>query len=294
MNGTIVLVAIMIGIIAVGTTILLSVAFVGAGERAVVTHWSAVSLDEPPLSQGLNFKTPFQDNIVFFSVQTQKYPDREIDSDAGDIEPKGMRIASTSKDAQDVWTEVVVLYHLNGDSVTKLYKNIGVGYESTVIQPIMKQVTKNEMAQFSAEELVTKRAELKNNVLATLGQELYNLNQCKGCIIVEDIALTDIDFTEQFSKSIEAKVEATQNALKAQNDLLRIEFEADQAREIAQGKADAKAIEAQGEAKYIATINEAIQDNPDFLKWYEIARWDGAVPKVIGSEAQTFINIPME
>lgn len=292
-NVAIVLVIIVLGI--VGVTAMASIDFVEAGERGVTTHWSAVDLNEEPRTQGIQFKTPFQDNIVKFDIQTQKYPSipTGIEGDAGDNSQKGIRIASTSRDIQDVFTEIVVIYHLNGDTVNTLYSNVGIDYESKVIQPILKQVAKQTMAKFSAEELVTQREPLKNQILNELSNELANLDQCKNCIYVEDIALTDIDFTEVFAKSIEAKVTATQKALEAENDKVRIQFEADQVVISSQGKADAKAIEAKGEAQYIATINKAIQDNPDFLSWYKIARWSGDLPLVVGEGSIPLVNIPM-
>ena len=85
-----------------------------------------------------------------------------------------------------------------------------------------------------------------------------------------------------FAQAIEAKVEAEQNALKAENDLRRIEVEARQREANAVGLANANIAEAKGEAEAIAIINRALAENPNYLEWLKTKEWDGKLPLVTG------------
>ena len=72
------------------------------------------------------------------------------------------------------------------------------------------------------------------------------------------ISITDFEFSDLFARAIESKVEAEQNALKAENDLKRIEVEARQREANALGLANANIAEAKGEAEAIAIINQGV------------------------------------
>ena len=107
------------------------------------------------------------------------------------------------------------------------------------------------------------------------------------------ISITDFDFSTLFSRAIESKVEAEQNALKAENDLKRIEVEARQREANAMGLANANIAEAKGEAEAIAIINQALVQNPNYLEWLKTQAWDGKLPRVVGEGGATpFIEIP--
>ena len=106
------------------------------------------------------------------------------------------------------------------------------------------------------------------------------------------ISITDFEFSDLFARAIESKVEAEQNALKAENDLKRIEVEARQREANALGLANANIAEAKGEAEAIAIINQALAENPNYLEWLKTQAWDGKLPLVVGEGGTPFISIP--
>jgi len=111
-------------------------------------------------------------------------------------------------------------------------------------------------------------------------------------VITEVISITDFQFSPLFAQAIESKVEAEQKALKAENDLRRIQVEARQNEAHAQGLAKANIAEAQGEAEAIRIINEALAQNPNYLEWLKTQAWDGKLPLVVGQGGTPFIQIP--
>lgn len=260
-------------LIIIGVVASASVKIVDAGHRGVLLRWSAVDLTQPPLDEGLHFVVPFQDEVVNVEVRTLKY---EKDS------------RSASKDLQTVETTVTVNYYPDKEAVHRLYKNLGLDYENRVIQPAIEETVKQVTANYNAEELITKRPLVKQDIESSIRDRL---NQFE--VVTEVVSITDFEFSPLFAQAIESKVEAEQKALKAENDLRRIEVEARQREANAIGLANANIAEAKGEAEAIAIINNALAENPNYLEWLKTQAWDGKLPLVVGEGGTPFIQIPV-
>ena len=260
-------------LIIIGVVATASVKIVDSGHRGVLLHWNAVDLTSPPLEEGLHFVVPFQDEVVNIEVRTLKY--------ANDAR-------SASKDLQTVETTVTVNYHPDKEGVHRLYKNLGLDYENRVIQPAIEETVKQVTANYNAEELITKRPLVKSDIEASIRDRLNQFD-----VVTEVISITDFEFSPLFAQAIESKVEAEQKALKAENDLRRIEVEARQREANAIGLANANIAEAKGEAEAIAIINKALSENPNYLEWLKTQAWDGKLPLVVGEGGTPFISIPV-
>ena len=190
---------------------------------------------------------------------------------------------------QTVSTEITVNYKPEPNSVHYLYKEVGLDYENRIIQPTVEEVVKQVTANYDAEELITKRPQVKQDIEAEIGNRLASFN-----ISTDTVSITDFQFSPLFAQAIEAKVEAEQRALQAENDLRRIEVEARQFEAQAVGIAQANIAEAQGEAEAINIINQALSNNPYYLEWLKTQQWDGVLPLVVGEGGTPFIQIPVE
>ena len=272
-GAKIVLMAIIVLVI-IGVVASSSVKIVDAGNRGILTHWNAVDLTNPPLDEGIHFVIPFQDDVVQMEVRTLKYD---------------TSTRSASQDLQTVQTTVTVNYHPDTERVHFLYKEIGLSYESRVIQPAIDETVKQVSANYNAEELITKRPLVKSDIENAIRERLNQFY-----IETEVISITDFEFSPLFAKAIESKVEAEQKAQKAENDLIRIEVEARQLEAQAVGLAAANIAEAQGEAEAIAIINNALSQNPYYLEWLKTQAWDGKLPLVVGEGGTPFIAIPTQ
>ena len=261
-------------LIIIGVIVGSAVSIVDAGFRGVLLHWNAVELNQPPLEEGLHFIVPFQDSVVPIEVRTLKYT---------------KSTTSASQDLQTVSTEITVNYKPEPNSVYYLYKEVGLDYENRIIQPTVEEVVKQVTANYDAEELITKRPQVKQDIEAEIGARLASFN-----ISTDTVSITDFQFSPLFAQAIEAKVEAEQRALQAENDLRRIEVEARQFEAQAVGIAQANIAEAQGEAEAINIINQALANNPYYLEWLKTQAWDGVLPLVVGVGRTPFIQIPTE
>jgi prohibitin 2 len=260
-----------------------SVKIVEAGHRGVLLKFGAVDTSAS-LNEGIHFVVPFRDNIVPLEVRTQK-----IEENA----------ASASGDLQDVSTQVALNYHVDPNTAPTLFQQLGFDYASRVVSPAIQESVKQVTARYNAENLITNRETVKAEIETQIEQRLgpYGID-------VETISITEFQFSEQFRRAVEAKVEAEQRALQATNDLRRIEIEAQQAeaRAIgeqqsniarAEGVRQAAVLQAQGEAEAIQIVEAQLRENPRYLEWLKTQRWDGVLPLVTGGAGATpFIEIP--
>jgi regulator of protease activity HflC (stomatin/prohibitin superfamily) len=246
-----------VGIVAVISLVILAstcLAVVPAGHRGVITLFGKVQ--DQIFDEGIHLKNPFK-AVSNIEVRTRKM---QVDAD------------SASKDLQSVSTTIALNYHLAPDSVNRLYQEVGLDYSSRIIDPAIQESVKAVAAKFTAEELITKRSEVKDEIVNQLRERLQSKH-----IVIDDFSIVNFDFSEQFNTAIEAKQTAEQNALKAERDLERVKLEAQQ--KIEQAKAEAESLRLQ-----------RLEISPSMLQLRWIEKWDGRTPQYWGS-ASPFIGL---
>ncbi len=218
-------------------------ATIDAGEVGIYTSLGAY---EKSVGQGTHWRTPLVENVVKFSVQEQK---------------EQTEATAASKDLQTVNATVAVNYKVDEGKVADIFVNIGTEYKSKVIDPAIQEVVKAATAKYTAEELITKRPLVTDDIQLALAERLS-----QSGIIVKTVSIINFNFSDSFNAAIEAKVTAQQNALAAQNKLQQVQFEAQQT--IAKAQADAEAIKIQAQA-----INS--QGGADYVALQKVQKWNG-------------------
>ena len=183
-----------------------------------------------------------------------------------------------TKDLQQVHTDIVVNFRLSGTKVPHIYKEFGLDVDSKVLGPAINEAFKAVTAKYTSEELITKRDEVSMAITQHVSTKVAPFD-----IAVSNVSLVNFGFSADYQKAIEAKVIATQQKQKAEQDLERIKVEA--ASRIAQ---------AEGEAKAIAIQASAIQSNggQQYVQLQWIDKWDGKLPNtVVGADTKTLMNI---
>lgn len=254
---------------------------VDAGFRGVKkTNWGQVDTSVS-LGEGLHIVNPFSgDDVVPMEIRTQKVT---------------ALANSGTNDLQSVSAEVAVNIKLNPDRIQYIYKEVGLDYQGRIVTPAIQEAVKQVTAKFKAEQLITQRESVKSQI-----EESLRSNLAERGIVVEEVFITEFNFSEEFDKAIEAKVKAEQDALKAKNDLERIKFEAQQAeakaigeKQAAIAKAEGEAqkilIEAQSQAEAIRLINEQLEKSPEYIEYVKAQRWDGKLPIFVGGGEIPFI-----
>src|SRR5690242_18331157 len=248
-----------------------SVVIVQAGHRGVVLYLGAV--ENRVLGEGVHFVIPFAEQVVQLEVRTLKYQ---------------AEATAASNDLQQVQTVIALNYHLNPADVNKVYQQLGPDYADRVIAPTIQESVKASVAKYNAEELITKRAIVKD----VIENAIRNSLSAKD-IVVETIFITDFKFSPAFSSQVEDKVVAFQEYLTELNNLRGIQVVANQTVVQAQAQAKANIAKAGGESQAIKIITSQLRQDPQYLQWQAINRWNGQLPFSLGGQgAVPFFQLP--
>ena len=161
----------------------------------------------------------------------------------------------------------------------KPVRELEMGYINTCIFEAYRTCANN----YTSDELMANRAKFETEVRARLDESMNR----EGFIVRE--FTTKIDPPASLTEAINAKNEAVQNALKAENKVKEAEAEAKIAIAKAKGEAEAQKIQGDGEAYYNRVVAASL--NALLVQQYAIEKWNGELPQFNGSSALPFINL---
>ena len=208
------------------------------------------------LEEGMHFIIPFITGVQELNIKIQK---AEVTT------------AAASKDLQTVNAAIVVNYRVDKSKAVTLFREIGIHYLSTVIEPAIQEAFKADSAKYTAEELITERSTVSLGIRESISTRLLQFG-----VVVDAVNITNFDFSSEFNKAIEAKMTAVQRALQAERELDRFKFEAQQKIETAKGEAEAIMAKAKAEAE---ALNLKKQYATMELIWLSaVEKWDGKLP----------------
>jgi prohibitin 2 len=188
-----------------------------------------------------------------------------------------------TKDLQSVDAAVTVNYHPVPDTMPKLYTEVGMAYPARIVEPAVLDRLKTVTSKFNAEELITKREEVRRQARAAIAEAVRE--RSGGMLVVDDVAINNMGFAKSFTQAVELKQVAEQHALRAERDLTRIKIEAQQKIEVA--KAEAESLRVQKEQITPAMLQlRTIEMQTEAVK-----KWDGKMPYFNGGGAIPFINV---
>lgn len=241
--------------------IISSISVVPSSRVGIVTTFGEVH--EDTLSEGIHIINPFS-NVSKISLAIDR-----VDAS---------RAEAASKDLQSVHSDLVVNYRVEPSKALDLFRiNTALDYEERILQPIIYEAFKAVVANYTAEELVSKRAIVSEGVLKAIRDKMkpYYIN-------IDNVSLVNFGFSKAFNEAIEQKVTASQQAETAKRKLEQVEYEAQQS--IARAK---------GEAEAIAIQSNAIKENGGaaYLQLRAIEKWDGKLPTYTGGQAIPFIQV---
>ena len=265
---TIAVVAVLLGI-----AILASIKIVPAGCTGVVTTFGEVS--DTSLTEGLHFVIPFAQKVEIISNKIQIY---EATADA------------VSNDMQAVNTKIAVNYRIRSEASANIYRDIGVDYKDVILMPTVQEGMKSVCAKYNAEQLITKRASVADEIKTELEAKVAGYG-----IEIEKFNIVNFDFSKEFNEAIEAKQVAEQNYLKTkteQNQAIVV-AEAEAKKKVIAAEADAKAIKARADAQADANKTIAASLSPTLIQYQTIERWNGVLPKV-ASSANPLISLDLD
>lgn len=227
-------------------TFITSLRSVDTGRIGVVTSFGKVTGRE--LKEGISFVAPWGfNNVTEYDVKTLK---------------EEQTTTAATADLQDATAKVVVNYRVEGGAVSNLHQTVGKEYKEVLILPAIHSAFKSKSANFTAVDLIGKRAEVESAVTTDLRKRL----ETRG-IVIQEVSIVELQFSKEFTSAIEQRQVAEQNAKRA-------EFNLQQAR-----------LDAQSQQVQAETLTS------EYLTMKAIEKWDGKMPTAYGGNGLLF-NIP--
>lgn len=245
---------------------------VDEGERGIKTRFGDV---EGVGTAGLNFKLPFIDKIHYVSIQPQTV--------------SLPNIPTYSKDQQPAVVSLSVTFALNEKELEKFYadfKNLEILF-NRIIRPAVLQEFKVVFGRYSAASSIQERGQLTNDIIQALNKNLTRYPY----IIINNLQIEDIDFSDAYEKNVEDRMRAEVEVQKVQQELEREKIQAEILVTQAKAKADAIMLQAQAEAQALEIKGKALKDNPNLIELSRIEKWNGVMPQVQG---QAFPILPLK
>lgn len=237
-------------------TLISSLTTVPTGFVGVKTRFGQVQ--DTTIQEGLNLKLPFVEKIVKMDCRTQKTE---------------YTMEASSKDLQKISNfKVAINYNVSKETANQLYKEVGVDYKSVIVEPAIQEAMKATIANYTAEELITKR----NEVSAFALNSLFDKLQDKG-IQLTSLNILDLSFSEEFDKAVEEKQIVEQETQKAQYELEKAKVENE--KKIENAKAEAEVMKQQN-----------LQITEQYLRLKEIENQKAMIDKWAGNLPNTMLS----
>lgn len=240
-----------------------STTIVPTGHIGVVTLYSKVQ--DKYLDAGFHFVKPFVEDVHSVDIRTQKYSNT---------------VEGSAKDLQIVNITMSINYQIKPEKVTELYAKVGENYSDIILNPALQSSLKASMAQFTSEEMITKRAEVSNTITKELNERLEEY------FLISAVNLENIDFTDEYNKAIEAKTTNQQKAEaeKAQLEIVKVQNE----QKINTAEAEAKVRELQSQSVTEKSLEQLRLE----IQREMVKKWDGKYPTtMLGNNPNTLFNI---
>jgi len=215
---------------------------VDGGQRAVVLNM-LTGMEEKVRAEGTHFKIPYFQQPSIYTIR---------------LRPKLIQTNTATKDLQMVTIHVRMLYRPEISALPKIHTSLGAEYDERVLPSIANEVLKATIAQYDADQLLKLREQVSQEIRDAIVARAANFG-----ILMDDVSITHLTYGKEFSKAIEEKQVAEQDAERQKFIVQRAEHER-----------VATVIKSEGEAEAAKMISEALKANGTGL--IEMRRIDAA------------------
>lgn len=259
--------------------------YVEPGHVGILIHRVGGGVDKTPLGPGLHVRNPVTSQIEEYPVFMQTFV---LTRDSREGSPGNDEINVNSKEGQPISLDVAMSFELEPAKVPALYETFRTDIH-TIQHGYVKQTIRQALQEIVGDEAIAdimgpKKAETVSRVQGLLGERLASYG-----IVVKQFTLNEFRAPPSVIDAINTKNVMQQQALTAQNELQKNEFQARGDSIKAAGRAKAILAEAEAQARANRMISESITTT--LVQYRLIEKWNGQMPQVQGGSTP-LIQLP--
>ncbi len=218
-----------------------TIVIIGAGEVGVYSLFGKVR--DAELQSGIHLKNPFA-RVTSMSIRTEEYTMSKV-ANEGRVQGDDA-IPALTREGLSVTLDITVLFHLESDKASELYRDVGLNFEEKVIRPEIRSIIREVIAFYDAKDIYSEK---RDEVVKRIQDKLTVKLETRG-IKVEDVLLRDVTLPANLAQAIQEKLAADQEQQKYDFILQKEKKEAER-----------KRIEAAGQRDSQKIINESLTTN---------------------------------